>query len=108
MADSSPPVRSTRPLVRAATGPAAMTVYVAVGVAGLAALAVAIIGPRRIQRRVIRPASLAVADQAERIWAETRPLRTQLGQLVDSVQSPAARDRLVRNLQSWIGHFRAD
>ena len=42
---------------RAATSPAAKAVYIAVGAVGLAALAIAIFGPRRFQRVVIHPSS---------------------------------------------------
>ena len=92
---------------RAATSPAAKAVYIAVGAVGLAALAIAIFGPRRFQRVVIHPVQSAVSDQAEKLWSEAQPLRTQLGGLIQRATSEAGREKLVRSFQSWIGHFRA-
>lgn len=101
---SHPPGLSRR---RAATSPAAKAVYIAITTVGLAGLAIAIFGPRRFQRVVIRPVQSAVTDQAERLWREARPLRTQLGGLIERAASEAGREKLVRSFQSWIGHFRA-
>ena len=94
-------------LARAATSPAAKTLYIAVGTIGLAALGVAIFGPRRFNRQIVQPVRHAVGDQAEKIWAEARPLRDQLGKLFERTQSESGREKLVRSFQSWIGHFRA-
>src|SRR5580704_4424258 len=55
-------------LIRAATSPAAKTVYIALGAVGLAALGIAIFGPRRFNRQIVQPVKSAVGDQAERIW----------------------------------------
>ena len=94
-------------LVRAATGRTARTLYVVVGTVGLAALGVAIFGPKRFNRQIVQPVRHAVGDQAEKIWAEARPLRDQLGKLFERTQSESGREKLVRSFQSWIGHFRA-
>jgi hypothetical protein len=104
---ASHPPSTSRRAYRAATGPTAKAVYVAIGMAGLAGLAIAIFGPRRFQRVVIQPVQSAVSDQAERLWSEARPLRTQLGGLIERAGSEAGREKLVRSFQSWIGHFRA-
>ena len=93
-------------LMRLAVSRPARTAYVVIGTAGLAALAVALIGPRRIEREVIKPLRSAIEPQADRLWAESRPLREQIAGLFRSA-SPAGRERLVRSFQSWIGHFHA-
>ena len=93
-------------LMRLAVSRPARTAYIVIGTAGLAALAVAMIGPRRIEREVIKPLRSAIEPQADRLWAESRPLREQIAGLFRSA-SPAGRERLVRSFQSWIGHFHA-
>jgi NAD/NADP transhydrogenase alpha subunit len=97
----------TASLIRCATSREAKMAYVAIGAIGLTALAVAIVGPRRIEQQVIRPIRGRVGQEAERLWSESRPLREQFAQLVQSAGSTAGRERLVRSFQSWIGHFRA-
>lgn len=93
-------------LLRLAVSRPAKTVYVVIGTAGLAALAVALIGPRRLEREVLKPLRHAVEPQAEKLWAQSRPLREQIAGLFQSA-SPTGRERLVRSFQSWIGHFHA-
>ena len=100
------PTLKTR-VYRAATSPAAKIAYVTIGAAGLAALAIAIFGPRRFQRDIVRPVRDAVSDQAEKLWNEAKPLRTQLSGLIGSATSESGREKLIRSFQSWIGHFRA-
>lgn len=100
------PTLKTR-FFRAATSPAAKITYVAVGALGLAALAIAIFGPRRFQREILQPVRNAVSDQAEKLWSEGRPLRAQLGGLIERAASADGREKLIRSFQSWIGHFRA-
>lgn len=94
-------------LIQAATGSAAKALYVTIGVAGLAALGIAIFGPRRFNRQIVQPVKSAVGDQAERIWSDSRGLRDQIGKLFDRAQSESGRDKLVKSFQSWVGHFRA-
>ena len=106
------PVRARQPrqggsFYRAATSPAAKAAYIAVGAVGLAALAIAIFGPKRFQRVVVQPVRAAVSDQAERLWSEARPLRAQIGGLIERAASEANREKLISSFQSWIGHFRA-
>ena len=74
--------------------------------AGLIALAVALVGPKRIERRVYRPLRDAVEPRAEKLWADTKPVREQIAELLENV-SPSGRARLVSSLQSWIGRFTA-
>ena len=93
-------------LLRLAASPAARTAYVVIGTAGLAALAIALIGPRRLEREVLRPLRGAIEPQAEKLWVESRPLRDQIAGVFRSA-SPSGRERLVRSFQSWIGHFHA-
>lgn len=95
-----------RTLLGLATSRPARIAYVAIGAAGLAALTVALVGPGRIQRDVIKPLRGAIEPQAEKLWAESKPLRRQLASLFQNA-SPSGRARLVRNFQSWIGHFHA-
>jgi NAD/NADP transhydrogenase alpha subunit len=84
----------------------ARAAYVVLGTAGLAAIAVALIGPKRIEREVLRPLRGAIEPQAEKLWADSKPLREQIAGLFQSA-SPTGRERLVRSFQSWIGHFHA-
>jgi hypothetical protein len=96
-----------RQLAGAATSPAAKAAYVTIGSMGLAALAIAVFGPKRFQREILQPAGRAVSDRADQIWADSRGLREQLGGLIDRAGSEAGRDKLVRSFQSWVGHFKA-
>jgi hypothetical protein len=93
-------------LIRMATSRTARTAYVILGTAGLAALAVAIVGPKRLEREVLKPLRSAIEPQAEKLWADSRPLRDQIAGLFDSA-GPAGRARLAKSFQSWIGHFHA-
>jgi len=93
-------------LVRAATSRPARVAYVAIGAAGLAALAIAIVGPKRIERDVIKPLRDSIEPQAEKLWADARPLRVQIARLFQAAP-PSGREKLVRTFQSWIGHFHA-
>jgi hypothetical protein len=93
-------------LLRLAASRPARTVYVVIGTAGLAALAVALVGPKRLEREVFKPLRGAIEPQAEKLWAESRPLREQIAGLFHAA-SPSGRERLVKSFQSWIGHFHA-
>lgn len=93
-------------LLRLAVSRPAKTVYVVIGTVGLAALAVALVGPKRLEREVLKPLRHAVEPQAEKLWAQSRSLREQIAGLFQSA-SPTGRERLVRSFQSWIGHFHA-
>jgi hypothetical protein len=84
----------------------ARAAYVVIGTAGLAALAVALVGPKRLEREVLRPLRGAIEPQAEKLWAESRPLREQIAGLFTAA-SPSGREKLVKSFQSWIGHFHA-
>ncbi len=77
-----------------------------IGTAGLAALAIAVVGPKRLEREVIRPLRGAIEPQAEKLWAEAKPLREQITGLFQNA-TPSGRKKLVRSFQSWIGHFHA-
>jgi len=93
-------------LIGIATGRPARVFYVVVGTAGLIALTVAMVGPKRIERTVYRPLRDAVEPRAEKLWADGRPVREQIAALLENV-SPSGRARLVSSLQSWIGRFTA-
>ena len=84
----------------------ARAAYVVLGTAGLAALAVALIGPKRMEREIFTPLRGAIEPQAEKLWADAKPLRDQIAGLFKAA-SPSGRERLVRSFQSWIGHFHA-
>lgn len=92
-------------LVRAATSRPAKAAYVAVGTVGLAALAVALLGPKRLEQEVLRPLQKAVGPQAEKLWDQSRPVREQLTGIFRKAGDE--REKLARDFQSWIGHFRA-
>ena len=90
------------------------TIFVVVGVVGLAALGVALFGPRRFQDEVVRPISAAtfvplaaaVAPQADRVWAETRPWRDRVARILDSINTEEVRERVAVQLKDWIDRFR--
>jgi hypothetical protein len=92
-------------LRRAATSKPAKAAYVVLGTVGLATLAVAILGPKRLERDVFRPLQKAVGPQAEKLWDQARPVREQMTSLFRRAGSE--REKLARDFQSWIGHFRA-
>jgi hypothetical protein len=92
-------------LRRAATSKPAKAAYVALGTIGLAALAVAILGPKRLEKDVLKPLQKAVGPQAEKLWDQARPVREQLTGLFR--RAGGEREKLVRDFQSWLGHFRA-
>ena len=94
-------------LISFATSRPARIFYVVVGTAGLIALAVALVGPKRIERRVYKPLRDAVEPRAERLWADSKQVREQIAALLENV-SPSGRARLVSSLQSWIGRFTAN
>lgn len=102
----SAPRSITTNLLRLAGSRTARAAFVVIGTAGLAALTIALIGPKRLEREVLRPLRGAIEPQAEKLWADSRPLREQIAGLFHSA-GPAGRERLVKNFQSWIGHFHA-
>jgi hypothetical protein len=92
-------------MVMAASRPAKIA-FTIIGTVGLAALAVAAVGPKRLEKEVLKPLRGAIEPQAEKLWAEARPLRDQIAGLFKSA-TPDGRDKLVKSFQSWIGHFHA-
>jgi hypothetical protein len=99
-------VPSTKVITRMAMSRSARMAYYVLGTAGLAALAVALIGPKRLEREVIKPLRGTIEPKAEKLWADSKPLRDQIAGLFQSA-TPTGRARLVRSFQSWIGHFHA-
>ena len=111
--------------IAAATSPAAKTLYAVVGTAGLAALAIAIFGPKRFQKEILKPAQGAINDQASQLWTDSKGLREQIGDqasqlwsdsknlreqiagLFERAKNQASREKLAQSFQSWMGHFRA-
>ena len=96
----------TTGIFRVALSRPARLAYVAVGTVGLAALAVALVGPKRIEREVLKPLRDAVEPQAEKLWSDSRQLREQIANLFRRA-TPTNREKLARNFQSWLGHFHA-
>jgi len=93
-------------LLKLAASPPARTAFAVIGTIGLTAIAVALVGPKRIERDVIKPLRGAIEPQAEKLWADSKPLREQIAGLFKSA-TPSGREKLVRSFQSWIGHFHA-
>jgi hypothetical protein len=93
-------------LLRLAGTPQARAAFVMIGTAGLAALAIAVVGPKRLEREVIKPLRNAIEPQAEKLWSDSRHLREQIAGLFQAA-GPSGRERLVKSFQSWIGHFHA-
>jgi hypothetical protein len=93
-------------LLKLAATPPARAAFAVIGTIGLTAIAVALVGPKRIERDVIKPLRGALEPQAEKLWADSRPLREQIAGLFKSA-TPGGREKLVRSFQSWIGHFHA-
>jgi hypothetical protein len=91
---------------RIAMSPPARTAYYVLAAAGLIALALTVIGPKRLERGVIKPLRGAIEPQAEKLWADSKPLRDQIAGLFKSA-TPGGRERLVKSFQSWVGHFHA-
>lgn len=85
--------------------PLVKTGLIVLGTAALAALAAAV-GPKRMEREVYRPLRDALEPQVDRITSEAGALRDQITDLFEKT-APEGRKRLARNLESWIGHFRA-
>src|ERR1700735_5038706 len=97
----------TSSLLRLSTSrPAPAAFFVGVGAAVLVGVAIPLMGPKRLERDVSKPLRNAIEPQTDKLWAESRPLREQIAGLFRSA-TPSARERLVKNFQSWIGHFHA-
>ena len=116
----SKPLARTRALARRKMAPPSpvsilpwRTITVVIGVAGLAALASALLGSRRF-REIARPLSAAallplasaVAPQADRVWAETRPWRDHVGRLLASINTEEVREAVAERLSHWMERFR--
>lgn len=91
---------------KSALSPVARAAIVLIGTAGLVALAIAVVGPERIQRRVLDPLRDTVEPQAEKAWASTQPLRDQIAAIFDKA-SPDGRRAMARSFQSWVRRLRA-
>src|SRR3954470_9757963 len=96
----------TTNLMKLAGSRPARTAFAVIGTIGLTALAVAVVGPKRIEQDVIKPLRGKLEPQAEKLWADSKPLREQIAGLFQNA-TPSGRERLVRSFQSWVGHFHA-
>ena len=89
-------------------------VFVVVGLVGLAALGVALIGPRRFQDEFVRPIraatlvplSEAVTPTAQRAWEEARPWRDRVSRILASVNTDEVREQVAQRMKQWIDSFR--
>ena len=79
-------------LLRLAASPAARTAFAVIGTIGLTAIAVALVGPKRIERDVIKPLRGAIEPQAEKLWADSKPLREQIAGLFTSASPRGPRE----------------
>jgi hypothetical protein len=116
-----------KPLLRAVTpsrrkkqvaslfqSPVLRTVVIVAGITGLAALGIALFGPRRFNEQVIRPIgaatvvplAAAMAPQADRVWAETRPWRDRVANILASINTEEVRAALAERLSHWVERFR--
>jgi hypothetical protein len=94
--------------------PAVRTAIVVAGVAGLAALAAAVLSQRRVREDFVRrlesvrwePLAAAVAPQADRVWAETRPWRDQVTRMLSSINTEEVRELVAQRLSHWMERFR--
>ncbi len=93
-------------LMKLAATRQARNAFAVIGTIGLTALAVALVGPKRIEQDVIKPLRGKLEPQAEKLWADSKPLREQIAGLFETA-GPTGRERLVRSFQSWVGHFHA-
>lgn len=90
------------------------TIFVVAGMAGLAALAVAAFGSRRFRDEIVRPIgaatyvplAAAVAPQADRVWAETRPWRDHVARIFTSINTDEVREMVAERLTHWVDRFR--
>jgi hypothetical protein len=92
-------------LLRAATSRPAKAAYIAIGTVGLAAILVAILGPKRLERQVLNPLRRAIGPQTGRLWEQAKPVRDQLASLFH--RAGIERETLASDFQNWIGHFRS-
>jgi hypothetical protein len=115
--DDAPSPRPTRRRRRAesrsaslghlAANPVVRAGLVVLGTAALAALAAAVVGPKRMEREVYRPLRDAIEPQVDKLATEAGALRDQVTALFEKT-APESRKRLARTIEGWIGHFRAD
>jgi hypothetical protein len=90
------------------------TVAIIVGVTGLAALGIALFGPRRFRDEVVQPISAAtlmplaaaVVPQADKVWAETRPWRDHVARVLSSINTDEVRDLIAQRLSKWVERLR--
>ncbi|MBS0471945.1 MAG: hypothetical protein JSR60_12785 [Proteobacteria bacterium] len=93
--------------------PVVQIVAVSAGVVGLAALGIALFGPRRfrdevlipINRSTVTPLIAAATPPAERAWDEIRPLRDRLGRVLAAVNTDEVRQAFAQRLADWFGRY---
>jgi len=106
---SIPSRRKSAPRSLLASAPV-RTIAIVIGVTGLAALGIALFGPRRFRDEIVQPISAAtllplaaaVAPQADRVWAETRPWRNQVARVLSSINTEEVRDLIAQRLSKWV------
>ena len=74
--------------------------------AGLAALAIAIFGPKRFQREILKPVQNAVGDQASQLWADlARQCANRSVAWSAAPKVPSGRDHRYKTFKVGFGHF---
>jgi hypothetical protein len=98
--------RARAKALQLANNPTTRAIFIVIGTIGLAALAVAMVGPKRVKRETIDPIGDYLEPHYQKAWDNISPIREQMIALFEKV-GPEGRKQLARNLQSWMGHFRA-
>jgi hypothetical protein len=88
------------------SNPPAPALYLMLGAFGIAVLALAIVGPKRLRTEALEPLRDAVEPQAKKVWANSRPLWEQVAELLNRA-GPTERKALARDFLRWARHFRA-
>ncbi|MEI9993562.1 MAG: hypothetical protein WDM91_03120 [Rhizomicrobium sp.] len=102
LARASIPARRKRASRSLLSGLPVRSIAVLVGVAGLAALGIALANSRRLREDVWQPLQSAVEPQADRVWAETRPWRDHVSRVLSSINADEVRDAIAQRLSQWV------
>lgn len=110
---NTPSRRKALPSRSLLQSPIVQIAAVSAGVVGLAALGIALFGPRRfrdeilipINRSAVTPLIAAATPPAERAWDEIRPLRDRLGRLLAAINTDEVRQAFAQRLADWFGRY---
>jgi hypothetical protein len=98
---------SSASIGRLVVNPVVRVGLIVLSTAAVAALAAAVVGPKRMEREVYRPLRDAIEPQVDKLAAEAGALRDQVTEIFERT-APESRKRLARTIEGWIGHFRGD